>query len=90
MKVFLRILEDSTFLIIIEGIREVLETDIPIKEEDFEYISTKDFIKYYRLKDIPTGAELFDYIEEYTPETINTPTQEERLKALELAMLEVL
>lgn len=90
---YLRILENGEFITLLEGYNEILETDIPIKTEDYiEYLNTKDVIKYYKLKEVPTGEELFDYIEEYTPEVIRdtTPTDKDRIKALEMALLEVL
>lgn len=90
---YLRILENGEFITLLEGYNEILETDIPIKTEDYvEYLNTKDVVKYYRLKKLPTGTELFDYIEEYFPEVIRdtTPTDKDRIKALEMALLEVL
>lgn len=91
MKVYLRLLEDGTFTTPIEGINEILESDIEISLEDYlEYFNTKDTLKYYRRKEIPTGNQFFDYIEEYLPERINVPTTEDRVEVMEKAMLEVL
>lgn len=67
--------------------------NIPIKDEDYDlFFDMQKEGKQFKLKDIPTGTGLFDYIEEYIPEVIahNIPTEEERLRALEMVMLEVL
>lgn len=83
---YLRILKDNKFTFVLAGYNEILETDIPVSEEDFtEYLNTKDIIKHYRLKGTTTGTGLFDYLEEYTPEILIAPPTE-----LELLQEEVL
>ena len=89
---YLRI-ENDNFGFLVDGIHKIQETDIPISYEDYTtFFNYQSEGKQFKLKEIPTGSGLFDYIEEYTPEVIvdNTPTTEDRLKALEMAMLEVL
>lgn len=91
-KYYLRI-EDNSFGFVIEEIHDIKETDIPVSNEDYDkFFKLQSQGKEFRLKETPTGTGLFDYIEEYTSEVIadNTPTTEERLKALEMALLEVL
>lgn len=81
-KHYLRILSTSDFTIVVEGINPILQSDIPIKSEDFmKYIDSMSTTRY-RLKSSPTGQELFDYLEEYTPEPgPYIPTETELLKA---------
>lgn len=89
---YLKIVNDN-FGFLIKGIHDIEVTDIPITTEDYDnFFELQSQGKQFRLKEIPTGIGLFDYIEEYIPEVIvdNTPTTEDRLKALEMALLEVL
>lgn len=89
---YLRI-EGDTFGFVVEGIHDIKEADIKIAQEEYDkFFKLQSEGKQFRLKETPTGAGLFDYIEEYIPEVIvdNAPTVEDRLKALEKAMLEVL
>lgn len=68
-KYYLRIEDSNSFTFVIEGTHKILDTDIPIKIEDYEiWKNTNGIGKLYRLKEVPTGNELFDYIEGYTPE----------------------
>ena len=78
---YLRILENGQFITLLEGYNEILETDIPIETEDYiEYLNTKDVVKYYKLKEVPTGEGLFDYIEEYFPEHIQIEPGDDEFK----------
>ena len=89
---FLRI-ENNNFGFVTKEIHEIIETDILITNEDYDtFFEMQSQGKQFKLKETPTGTGLFDYIEEYAPEVVidNTPTQEDRLAALELALLEVL
>lgn len=93
-KYYLRI-KNKSFGFVLEGLHEIKKTDIEISNDDyntfFELQSTEG--KQFRLKEQPTGATLFDYVEAYEVEpgpVDNTPTTEERIAALELALLEVL
>lgn len=68
---------------------EILETDIPVDEDDYcTWLKEKEN-KNYRLKEIATGIGLFDYIEEYTPEPLppappsETELLKQRIKLLE-------
>ena len=91
-KKYLRI-ENDSFGFVTDGIHEIKETDIEIREEDYNnFFELQSQGKQFRLKTNRIGTALFDYIEEYIPEVVidNTPTQEDRLAALELAFLEVL
>lgn len=64
-------LESGMFTIVIAGVHEIKNDDIPIDNKDFEeYINTKEIEKFYRLKKVSTGKGLFDYIEGYIPEPI--------------------
>lgn len=68
--------------------------NIPVKDEDYKlFFEEQSNGKQFRLKEVPTGNQLFDYIEEYIPEDVDSkihPTIEERVHALEMAMLEAL
>jgi len=89
---YLRI-EDNNFGFVLEEIHNIKETDIPITDEDYnKFFELQSKGKQFRLKEMPTGAGLFDYVEEYIPEVIvdPTPSTEDRLRALEMALLEVL
>lgn len=91
-KYYLRI-EEESFGFVLEGLHEIKEKDIKITNEEYNsFFELQCQGKQFRLKEVPTGNGLFDYLEEYTPETIvdTTPSIDDRLKALEMAMLEVL
>lgn len=81
------------FGFVVEGIHEIVEQDKAISNEDYNiFFELQDQGKQFKLKSTPTGNTLFDYVEEYIPEVIidTTPTEEDRIKALEMALLEVL
>ena len=91
-KYYLRI-QDNNYGFVLEEIHNIKETDIPIANKDYnKFFELQSKGKQFRIKEKPTGDALFDYIEEYIPEVVidNTPSMEDRLKALEKAMLEVL
>ena len=90
---YLRIIESDKFSFVESSINKITQTDIPIDEEDYNRWAIKNGTEaLYRLKKNHSGSGLFDYIEEYIPEIVEntTPTIEDRIKALELTMLEVL
>lgn len=92
-KYYLR-LKNNKISFVLDGIHEIIETDIYIENEDYnKFFELQSLGKQFRLVEKPTGVGLFDYIEEYE-EIIDTtsqePTQEERIKVLENLMLEVL
>ena len=92
IRYFLRI-ENEEFGFVVNDIHNIKESDIEITEEEHKtFLDLQSKGKAYRLKSIPNGTSLFDYLEEYTREVIkdNTPTMEDRIKALELSFLEVL
>ena len=80
----------------LEGTTDIIETDIQITKSDYEYWKDTNGTKNFRLKEIPTGTGLFDYIEEYIPEVVESiqePGQDEfnldieyRLTKLELGV----
>lgn len=76
------------------GIHEIKDSDISIENEDYNrFFELQSRGKQFKIKEIPTGQGLFDYVEEYMPEVVEEtkePTTEERLKAIEMAILEVL
>jgi len=89
---YLRV-ENNDIGFLVEGIHEIKETDIKITNEEYdEFFKLKSIGKDFRVKETPTGTKLFDYVEEYVPEVIVdlTPSIEDRVKALEMALLEVL
>lgn len=91
-KYYLRI-EDEEFGFVVDGIHKITEKDIPLLYDDYATFKTlQNQGKTFRLKEKSTGNRLFDYVEEYVQEVIvdTTPTTEDRIKALEMALLEVL
>lgn len=66
--------ENHSFTFVVKGIHEIKDTDISITNEDYNnLIDLRSKGKQFRLKETPTGEELFDYVEEYTPEIIEVP-----------------
>lgn len=86
IEMYLRILEDEKrgnyFTFVDSNIHEILETDISITIEDYETWKEGQVTKNYRLKEVPTGTGLFDYIEEYDFITeLHPPTESQKLRA---------
>ena len=90
-KYYLRI-DGGHFGFLVEDIHTIKETDIKITQEEYdEFFKLQSEGKQFKLKEIATGIGLFDYLEEYTPEVVvdTTPSMEDRMKAVEMAMLEM-
>lgn len=69
-KYYLRI-ENDDFGFLVKGMHEIKESDIPILYEDYNnFFELQGQGKQFKLKVMPTGNGLFDYIEEYEPEVI--------------------
>lgn len=67
---YLRI-EENNFGFVLEGLHKIKETDISITNEDYNmFFDLQAKGKQFRLKEVQTGEELFDYVEEYTPESV--------------------
>ncbi|MDU3526401.1 MULTISPECIES: hypothetical protein [Clostridium] len=67
-KYYLRI-NNNSFGFVVEGIHEIKEKDIEINNEDYNrFFELQSQGKQFRIKETPTGEELFGYVEEYTPE----------------------
>lgn len=66
---YLRINEDNSFGFVVEGIHDILDTDIKITDEEYNDYFKNNNGKNYRVKN-PTGTKLLDIIEEYTKETV--------------------
>lgn len=63
--------EKGVFGFILEGTGDIKETDIKILIEDYNrFFDLQSEGKHFKLKEVPTGERLFDYIEEYTPEVL--------------------
>ena len=74
---YLRI-ENNDFGFILNGIHEIKETDIKITIEDYnKFFELQSSGKQFKLKEVSTGTELFDYLEEYIPEVVETIQEEE-------------
>ncbi|WP_346935300.1 hypothetical protein [Clostridium sp.] len=90
---YLRI-KDNNFGFAVEGIHDILSTDIIITNAEYDkFFQLQSEGKQFRLKKVPTGVGLFDYVEEYVHEIDNTPKPpsiEERMSAMEMALMEVL
>lgn len=77
-------IEGSKFGFIVEGIHQIQETDIEITNEEYnEFFHLQSQGKQFKLKEIPTGIRLFDYIEEYIPE-VDEVTPEPGLEEIAL------
>ena len=69
-KYYLRI-ENDNFGFVVDDIHQIRETDILITNEDYDkFFELQSLGKQFKLKEVPTGLSLFDYIEEYIPEAI--------------------
>lgn len=67
---YLRI-EENNFGFVLEGLHKIKERDISITNEDYNmFFDLQAKGKQFRLKEVQTGEELFDYVEEYTPEIV--------------------
>jgi|LGVE01.1.fsa_nt_gb hypothetical protein len=95
---FLRILEDGKFGFVVDGIHEILETDIDITDEDYiRYFELENTRVDLKLKEtLPQMGGLFDYIDIVTiiEDTIEKPKTEievlqEDLLNTKLAMAEI-
>lgn len=54
-----------------DGADKILNTDIEISREDYDnFFDLKSIGKQFRVKKTPTGKGLFDYVEEYIPQSI--------------------
>ena len=74
-KKYLRI-ENDSFGFVADGIHEILNTDIEIREEDYNrFFELQSQGKQFRLKTNRIGTALFDYVEEYIPEAIKEPQE---------------
>lgn len=96
-KYYLRV-NECEFGFVVDGIHEITSQDIEITNEDYnKFFEMQSQGKQFRIKDVNMpyfeGIGLFDIVEEYVPvveETPQVPTQEERLLALEEAVLMML
>ncbi|MDU2680047.1 hypothetical protein [Clostridium sp.] len=74
-KYYLRI-ENNNFEFLLEGIHEIKESDKLILNDDYIlFFELQSKGKQFRLKEIPTGNTLFDYIEEYIPEVLEVTSE---------------
>ena len=65
---YLRI-ENNDFGFVLDGIHNILESDIKIAIEDYnKFFELQSIGKQFKLKETPSGDTLFDYLEEYIPE----------------------
>lgn len=75
-KFFLRI-DNEVHGFVLEGLHEIKEDDIAITNEDHtRYLELQSKGKQFKIKEIPTGNTLFDYVEEYTPQATEKPVSE--------------
>lgn len=64
-------IEHNNFGFLVKGIHKIKETDVQITEADYnKFFELQNKGKQFRLKETPTGTDLFDYIEEYVPEVV--------------------
>lgn len=88
-------IQGEKFGFIVESIHEIDESvDHAVTQEEYDmFFKLQGEGKQFRVKNVPTGETLFDLIEEYVPEVVETPnivSLEERVEALEALMLEVI
>ena len=88
-------IQGEKFGFVVDGVHDILaDVDHAITNEDYDrFFELQSKGKQFRVKDVPTGEGLFDLIEEYVPEVVETPyivSLEERIEALEALMLEVI
>ncbi|WP_308780047.1 hypothetical protein [uncultured Clostridium sp.] len=70
-KYYLRV-ENGDFSFISNEIHEIRSTDIEITKEDYKsFFKLQTQGKSFRLKEMITGKNLSDYVEEYVPEIIS-------------------
>lgn len=91
--IYLRI-ENNTFGFVTNEIHEIKESDILISEEEYnKFFELQGKGKQFKLKEIPTGKGLFDYVEEYEPIVAEMlpyePTLEDRISELEKIVAEL-
>ncbi|MDY4607023.1 hypothetical protein [Clostridium tertium] len=83
IKKYLRI-ETGNFYLLTEGMQKIFDSDILITNEDYDlFFDLQSQGRQFRLKDIPTGTELFDYVEEFKAEVTPVdpvPSETEILK----------
>ena len=88
-------IQEQNFGFVVDGIHDIDESmDHAVTQEEYDmFFKLQSKGKQFRVKEAPTGENLFDLIEEYIPEPVELPvtvTLEERIEALESVMLEVL
>lgn len=84
---YLRI-EDEGFGFVVEGIHDILYSDIPITTEDYNrFFELQSEGKQFRITGAPTGVGLFDYVEEYTPDP-GPPLPPSRIELLQEQVLQ--
>lgn len=77
-KFYLRIENDNTFGFVLEGIHEILDTDIPVSIEDYnKFFEIQSSGKQYKLKKTRSkGNSLFDFVEACDPDLIEENSHE--------------
>lgn len=71
MSMYLRLIDKDAFGFVTSDIHEILENDIEITEKMHNgFFELQSQGKQFRLKTIPTGTGLFDYVEEYIPDPL--------------------
>lgn len=67
---YLRI-ESVNFGFVTQDIHQIIESDIKVYDEEYNrFFELQSQGKQFRLKSIPTGTGLFDYVEEYIPDPL--------------------
>ena len=75
---YLRIYDEHNFGFVVDGIHDILDTDIPITAEEYKDFFDKHNGKNFKVKN-PNGTKLSDIIEEYTKEIVIEKTPIELL-----------
>lgn len=88
---YLRIINETEFGFVVDGIHSILPSDIAISDDDHRTFLERQQTERFRLKNqLPSSGGLFDYIEAYMPDVINGPTELTEAQQLQLALAEAI
>lgn len=80
VKKYLQI-ENNNFCFLTDDIHNISETDIYIYDEDYNlFFELQSQGKQFKLKEKATGNGLFDYIEEYIPDSLPQESGDDEFK----------
>lgn len=89
---YIRLIDDG-FGFVVDGIHKIMEQDKPISEENYnKFFEEQSLGKQFKIKDVNANSfeEIFEEIAIEVDNSPKPPTEEERISALEEAMLMLL